>query len=84
MRQCIRSNHRQVAWRRQPKKNAMQKIEERSTQSAEKLADASKFTKSQSLRLDKQTIRTLTGAELRLVGGGSQGVKCQSANCHAN
>ena len=50
----------------------MQKIEERNTaQSAEKAADFSKFTRSQSLRLDKQTIRTLTGAELRLVGGGS-------------
>jgi hypothetical protein len=54
----------------------MKKIEERNAaQSAEK-ADSSKFTKSQSLRLDKQTIRTLTGAELRLVGGGSGGVKC--------
>jgi hypothetical protein len=57
----------------------MKKIEERSTaQSAETVADPSKFTKSPSLHLDKQTIRTLTGAELRLVGGGSQGVKCVS------
>jgi hypothetical protein len=57
----------------------MKKIEERSAaHSAEKAADPSKFTKSQSLRLDKQTIRTLTGAELRLVGGGSQGIKCES------
>ena len=48
----------------------MKKIEERSAgQSAEKAADSSKFTKSQSLRLDKQTIRTLTGAELRLARG---------------
>ena len=55
----------------------MRKIEERSPdQSARKAADPSKFTKSQSLRLDKQTIRTLTGAELRLVGGGSGGVRC--------
>jgi hypothetical protein len=34
--------------------------------------------KSQSLRLEKQTIRTLTGAELRLVGGG--GIPCQYAS----
>jgi hypothetical protein len=55
----------------QPKERAMKKIEERSAaQSAEKAADSSKFMKSQSLRLDKQTIRTLTGTELRLVGGG--------------
>jgi hypothetical protein len=48
----------------------MKKIEEGSAaQSAEKAADPSKFTKSESLRLDKQTIRTLTGAELRHVGG---------------
>jgi hypothetical protein len=49
----------------------MKKIEERSTaQSAQTAADPSKFVKSQSLRLDRQTIRTLTGAELRVVGGG--------------
>jgi hypothetical protein len=57
----------------------MKKIEERRTaQSAETAADPGKFTKSQSLRLDKQTIRTLTGAELRLVGGGSGALKCLS------
>ena len=55
----------------------MKKIDERSAaQSAETAADPSKFMKAQPLRLDKQTIRTLTGAELRLVGGGSGGVKC--------
>ena len=49
----------------------MQKINERSTaQSAEEGAGLSEFRKSQSLRLDKQTIRILTGAELRHVGGG--------------
>ena len=49
----------------------MKKIEDRSTvESAAEAAGASKFGKSQSLRLDKQTIRTLTGAELRSVGGG--------------
>ena len=57
----------------------MKKIEERSVgQSAEKAADSSKFTKSQSLRLDRQTIRTLTGVELRLVSGGSGSAKCIS------
>ena len=39
----------------------MKKIEERSAgQSTEKAADSSKLTKSQSLRLDEQTIRTCT------------------------
>lgn len=57
----------------------MKKIEERSAgQSVEKAADSSKFTKSQSLRLDKQTIRTLTGAELRLVGGGGLQTNCNN------
>ena len=49
----------------------MNKIENNSTvQSAAEAAGASKSRKSQSLRLDKQTIRILTGAELKLVGGG--------------
>jgi hypothetical protein len=49
----------------------MKKIEELSAaESAETAADPSKFMKAQSLRLDKQIIRTLTGAELRIVGGG--------------
>ena len=38
-------------------------------QSVDATAGASKSRKSQSLRLEKQTIRTLTGAELKLVGG---------------
>ena len=50
----------------------MKEIAARSNvQSADEVAGASKFRKSQSLRLDKQTIRTLTGAELKLVGGAS-------------
>jgi hypothetical protein len=49
----------------------MDKIDDRSTvESAAEAAGAGKSSKSQSLRLDKQTIRTLTGAELRSVGGG--------------
>ncbi len=55
----------------------MQKIIERSTaQSAEEGAGPSELRKSQSLRLDKQTIRTLTGAELKRVGGGSTKRMC--------
>ena len=38
--------------------------------SVEEKAGTHKSSKSQSLRLEKQTIRTLTGAELKLVGGG--------------
>jgi hypothetical protein len=49
----------------------MDKINVRSTvQSADETAGTSNIRKSHSLRLDKQIIRTLTGAELRLVGGG--------------
>jgi|HubBroStandDraft_1064217.scaffolds.fasta_scaffold456250_2 hypothetical protein len=49
----------------------MEKIKGRRTaQSAEEGAAPSEFRKSQSLRLEKQTIRILTGAELRRVGGG--------------
>jgi hypothetical protein len=59
----------------------MKEIEARSTvQSAEETAGASKSRKSQSLRLDKQTIRTLTGAELKLVGGGCGDCSC---GCHS-
>jgi hypothetical protein len=65
------SNRRRVARRHQPKEIAMKEIEAYSTvQSDDEPAGASKSRKSQSLRLDKQTIRTLTGAELRLAGGG--------------
>ena len=49
----------------------MEKIEDRSNvQSAGEKAGGHKSSKSQSLHLEKQTIRTLTGAELKLVGGG--------------
>jgi hypothetical protein len=49
----------------------MDKIEDCSTaQCAEETAGSNRVRKSQSLHLDKQIIRTLTGAELRLVGGG--------------
>jgi hypothetical protein len=60
----------------------METIEIRSTaQSADETAGPSNFRKSQSLRLDKQIIRTLTGAELKLVGGG---LACDcSCGCHS-
>jgi hypothetical protein len=49
----------------------MKKIVDRSTvESTAETDSASKGSKSQSLRFQKQTIRTLTGAELRSVGGG--------------
>jgi hypothetical protein len=48
----------------------MQKFESRIGQYVEETAGASKPRRLQSLRLDKQTIRTLTGAELKLVAGG--------------
>jgi hypothetical protein len=60
----------------------MKKIEERNTaQSAETAADPSKFTKAQSLRLNKQTIRTLTGAELRSVGGAGTLTNSNNSHC---
>ena len=68
----------------------MDKIEDRDTaQSAPEAAGASKSKRSQSLRLDKQTIRTLTGAELRLVAGGAcltaTGTGgCPAGTCGAN
>jgi hypothetical protein len=67
------SNYRRVVrHHHQPKeKYTMNKIEDRRTaQSIEKLPGPSNIRKSQSLHLDKQIIRTLTGAELRLAGGG--------------
>ena len=49
----------------------MDKIEDRrAASSAAETDSASKDRTSQTLRLEKQIIRTLTGAELRLVGGG--------------
>ena len=44
----------------------MDKTQERHT-----VRSADKATNRSQLRLDRQTIRTLTGAELRLVGGAS-------------
>jgi hypothetical protein len=62
----------------------METIEVRNTaQSAEEMAGASKSRKSQSLRLDKQIIRTLTGAELQLVSGG-RGCTCCTCTCHSS
>jgi hypothetical protein len=60
----------------------MNKIEDRSTaQSVEKMTGRSNIRKSQSLRLDKQIIRTLTGGELRLVGGGTVTTFCVTDLC---
>jgi len=57
----------------------LNKIENNSTaQSAAETDSASKGGKSQSLRLEKQTIRTLTGAQLKLVGGGDS---CGAITC---
>jgi len=58
----------------------MEKIKAPSTaQSAQEQPGARKSRKPQSLRLDKQTIRTLTGAELKLVGGGQNATSGRSA-----
>jgi len=54
----------------------MSKIEDRNT-ATDATVGARKSRKSQSLRLEKQTIRTLTGAELTLVGGA--GGNCDGA-----
>jgi hypothetical protein len=60
----------------------MDKIEVRSTaQSAEETAGSSNIRKPQSLRLEKQTIRTLTGGEMRLVGGGTVTTSCITNLC---
>jgi hypothetical protein len=60
----------------------MKTIDAHSTvQSADATPGASKSRKSQSLRLEKQTIRTLTGAELTLVAGaGGAASGCQDAS----
>jgi hypothetical protein len=56
----------------------LNKIEDRSTaQSAKETAGPSNIRKSQSLLLEKQIMRTLTGAELKRVGGGTD----DSAKC---
>ena len=60
----------------------MDKIEDRrAASSAAETDSASKDRTSQTLRLEKQIIRTLTGAELRLVGGG-HGTDSHSAILH--
>ena len=63
----------------------MKEIEARSNvQSAEERTGASKSRKSQSLRLEKQTIRTLTGAELKVVGGGCPSACTDQWTCRSN
>ena len=58
------------------------KINVRSTlQAAEQTAGPSTIRKSPSLRLEKQIIRTLTGAELGLVGGGTVTEFCVTNLC---
>jgi hypothetical protein len=48
----------------------MDKIEDRRTaQSAEDTAGSNRIRKSPSLRLDKQVLRTLAGADLNVVAG---------------
>ncbi len=60
----------------------MDKINVRSTvQSAEQTAGPSTIGKSPSLRFEKQTIRTLTGGEMRLVGGGTVTTSCITNLC---
>jgi hypothetical protein len=60
----------------------VEKIDVRSTdQPAEENAGAAKFKKSRPLRLEKQVIRTLTGAELKLVGGGGGDVTETITQC---
>ena len=60
----------------------MKQIETRSTRSTAEGAGA-KFEKSQSLRLNKQIIRTLTGEDLKLVAGGGD-CCCASCTCHSH
>jgi hypothetical protein len=48
----------------------MKKLEVRNTTRSAGTAGGSKRSESQSLRLNKQLIRTLTGEELKLAGGG--------------
>ena len=61
----------------------MQKIEVRNAGRSAGTSGGSKFGKSQSLRLNKQVIRTLTGEELKLAGGGLA-CTCCSCTCHSN
>jgi hypothetical protein len=56
----------------------MHEIKDRRTsQSAQETDGPTNIRRSQSLRLDKQIIRTLTGAELKLAGGGA----CTCVTC---
>jgi hypothetical protein len=64
------------------KESTMEKIEVHITaQTANETDRAGKGRKSLSLRLDKQIIRTLTGGELRLVGGGTVTTFCVTDLC---
>jgi hypothetical protein len=59
----------------------MQKLESRNMARSAGAAGGSKSGKSQSLRLNKQVIRTLTGEDLKLAGGGV--CTCCSCTCHS-
>ena len=61
----------------------METIQVRGTAQSDETAGVSKSKKSPSLRLNKQTIRTLSGADLKLVGGGEQ-CTCCSCTCHSH
>jgi hypothetical protein len=61
----------------------MEKIEVRNSVESAEAAGASTLRKSRSLRLDKQIIRTLSGAELKLVGGAAcNDASCCGCSCH--
>jgi hypothetical protein len=63
------------------KERTMDTIEDRITaQSTKETAGPRHISKSQSLRLEKQIIRALSGADLRLVGGGCNDCSC---GCHS-
>ncbi len=59
----------------------METIQVRGTAQSDETAGVSKSKVSPSLRLNKQTIRTLSGADLKLVGGG-KGCTCCTCTCH--
>jgi hypothetical protein len=63
-RRIVRQHH-------EPKESTMDKIEDDSTiQSAVQSTAPRNVRKPQSLRFERQLIRSLTGAQLKLVGGG--------------
>jgi hypothetical protein len=76
------SNYRRVVRQHhQPKESIMNKIEDRRTaQSSQETTGPSNIRKSPSLHLDTQIIRTLTGAELKIVGGGKRA--CPNSDPH--